>query len=78
MKHTQKEDTKMQSSTINLMLATAALMVASTVASAEDLKIQIPFAFQASGKVMAPGTYILRGSQDESHFMLSNVQSAEG
>jgi hypothetical protein len=67
----------MKSATINLMLATAALLVASTVASAEDMKVDIPFAFQAGGNVMAPGAYMVYGAPNEWHFMLVNVQSHE-
>jgi hypothetical protein len=68
----------MKSSTINMMLATAALMVASNVVSAAEMKFEIPFAFQAGGKVMAPGTYTVRGARDESNFLIRNKQSSEG
>ena len=39
------------------MFATAALALAASVASAQSLKAEISFAFQASGKRLAPGTY---------------------
>ena len=50
--------------TTKLMIAAAAL-VAAGAASAQTMKADIPFAFQASGKVMAAGTYyvdFLRGT----------------
>jgi hypothetical protein len=42
--------------TTKLMIAAAAL-VAAGAASAQTMKADIPFAFQASGKMMAAGTY---------------------
>jgi hypothetical protein len=42
--------------TTKLMIAAAAL-VAAGAASAQTMKADIPFAFQASGKVMAAGAY---------------------
>lgn len=42
--------------TTKLMIAAAAL-VAAGAASAQTMKADIPFAFRASGKVMAAGTY---------------------
>ena len=42
--------------TTKLMIAAAAL-VAAGAASAQTMKADIPFAFRASGKVMAPGAY---------------------
>ena len=68
----------MKSLTMNVILATAAWMVASSAASAADLKFEIPFAFQAAGKVMAPGTYRLHASNGEVQFQFSNTQSGEG
>lgn len=67
----------MKSLPINLMLATAVMMVASTAASAEDMKANIPFAFQAGGKVLAPGKYMIRSTSGESHFVLTNLESFE-
>jgi hypothetical protein len=67
----------MKSVTMNAMLATAAWMVASTAASAAELKFDVPFAFQAGNKVMAPGKYVVRASNDEVHFQIKNSQSAD-
>ncbi len=44
--------------TTKLMIAAAAL-VAASAASAQTMKADIPFAFQASGKLMAPGTFLV-------------------
>ena len=46
----------MKNLTTKLMFAAAAL-VAAGAASAQSMKADIPFAFQAGGKVMAAGTY---------------------
>jgi hypothetical protein len=46
----------MKSLTTKLMIAAAALVTASA-ASAQVMQADIPFAFQAGGKVMAAGTY---------------------
>jgi hypothetical protein len=48
----------MKSLTTKLMIAAAAL-VAASAASAQVLKADIPFAFQAGGKVLEAGTYRL-------------------
>ena len=50
----------MKTTTMNLMIATAALAVAACSASAQTLKAEIPMSFHASGKLMAAGTYELR------------------
>jgi len=75
----------MKSSTMNLLLATAALGVASTVASAHSImapvptmRAEIPFAFLARGKMLPPGTYTLKSFNGESLFQLTNVESREG
>ncbi len=68
----------MKSLTMNMMLATAALMVASSAAMAADaVTFQIPFAFQAAGKTMASGTYRVRPANDKAYYTLSNVRSGE-
>lgn len=67
----------MKSSIMNLTLATAALLVASTAASAQTTQAQIPFAFVAAGHSMPAGTYYLEGSIDEAHFVLRNVAAHE-
>jgi hypothetical protein len=79
---TLKEGTKMKSLTMNLMFAAAALVVVSSAASsaamaADVVKFEVPFAFQAGGKTMAPGTYTFRPSNDDAYFLVSNVRSGE-
>jgi len=67
----------MKSVTMNLMLATAALMVASTVASAQTVKATIPFAFQYKGKVMPAGTYRVTDSGVNPWLEVANVRTRE-
>jgi len=47
----------MKKLTTKVMIATAALVVAAGVASAQTMTAQIPFEFRAGNQVMAPGTY---------------------
>jgi len=49
----------MKSMTTKLMMTAAALAIAS-VASAQTYRAEIPFSFQAGGKLMSPGTYMVR------------------
>ena len=49
----------MKSLTTNLMLAAAALIVVAGSASAQVMTAEIPFAFNANGAHLAPGTYRL-------------------
>jgi hypothetical protein len=65
----------MKRTTMNLMLATAALLVASTVASAQTISFEIPFAFQVAGKIMAPGAYDVSASPGESLFQITSKRS---
>ncbi len=60
----------------NLILAAAIALAASTTVSAQGLlKAEIPFAFQVSGTVMAPGTYLVKSYAAESRFQLSNLDT---
>jgi hypothetical protein len=49
--------------TTKLMIAAAALVAAGAASAQTTMKADIPFAFQASGKLLAAGTYdvVLRG-----------------
>ena len=47
----------MKKLTTKLMIATAALVVAAGVASAQTMTASIPFEFRAGNRVMEPGTY---------------------
>jgi hypothetical protein len=53
----------MKKTMLNLTFAAALAAVAASVASAQTLKADIPFAFRAGDKVMSPGSYLvtLRG-----------------
>jgi hypothetical protein len=50
----------MKSMTTKMMLAAAALVVATGVATAQQYRADIPFAFHAGGKTLAAGTYELK------------------
>jgi hypothetical protein len=52
-----KEGMTMKKLTTRFMIATAALVVAAGTASAQTMKVEIPFEFRAGHQVMAPGTY---------------------
>ncbi len=54
----------MKSSTLRLMIAAAALVVAAGTASAQTYKAEIPMAFRAAGKLMTPGSYEIRVSRN--------------
>jgi len=47
----------MKSFTIKSLLAAAAMTAAAGVASAQTLKVEVPFSFRAGETLMAPGTY---------------------
>jgi hypothetical protein len=68
----------MKKLTRKLMIATAALVVGAGAASAQTLRAQIPFAFRAGNKVLAPGAYYidnLRSVISAPVFRISNVHS---
>ena len=56
--------------TMNSMLASAAVVLAAGSASAQTLKADVPFTFQAAGVVMAPGTYEIRGGSKMAKFVV--------
>jgi hypothetical protein len=66
----------MKQLTMNLMAA-AVVVVAAGNASAQNLKAEIPFTFQAAGVMMTPGTYqILHASNLASrHVVLRNTET---
>lgn len=66
----------MKTLTMRSMIAVAALAVAAVSASAQTYKADIPIAFRAANKVMAPGSYILRvvkNSDGHPIFSMRNV-----
>jgi len=50
----------MKSITTKLMMTAAVLTIATTVASAQTYRADIPFAFRAGAKMMASGSYQIR------------------
>jgi hypothetical protein len=64
----------MKTSTMNLMLATAVMMVASTVSFAQNLRAEIPFSFRVGDKVMAPGSYEVHATNGEAMLYLHSEE----
>jgi hypothetical protein len=52
--------------TTTMMIATAALLAAATTGSAQSLKAEIPFKFEANGARMQPGSYQIRMNHNRS------------
>lgn len=52
----------MKTTTMRWIMAAAALAVAAGSASAQTFKANIPIAFEAAGKTMAPGSYEIKPS----------------
>src|SRR5512141_1942709 len=73
-----EEGTTMKSFVTNLMLAAATLTVASTVASGQTMKAEIPFAFRAGKTTMAPGNYEITLPSVDRCFHLFRTESREG
>ena len=70
----------MKKLTTRFMIAAATLVVAAGAASAQTMKVEIPFEFHAGNHVMAPGTYWvddLRIVTNTPVFRLRNVNSGE-
>jgi hypothetical protein len=74
---TLKEGKKMKSLTTNLMLAAIALAAAPGVASAQQLKAEIPFGFRAQGTMLTAGAYTVTKDNTSSvpKFQLRSVES---
>jgi hypothetical protein len=73
----QKEGKTMQSMTTKLMITAASLAIAGGVASAQTLRAEIPFAFRAGDKVMAPGTYYVKASDTRQYVVLANYETKD-
>ena len=67
----------MKSLTTKLMITAAAVAIATSVASAQSLKAEIPFAFRAGGKVMAPGSYAVTTDASRHYVVLSNYDAKD-
>ena len=65
----------MKNLTTNLMLAAIALAAAAGAASAQQLKAEIPFGFQAQGTMLPAGTYTVKKDDTSSvpKFLLRSV-----
>jgi hypothetical protein len=50
----------MNTNTVKMMIAAAALVVAAGSASAQSFKAEVPVAFKVGNKTMAPGSYDIR------------------
>jgi hypothetical protein len=67
----------MKNLTRKMMVAAAALVVAGGVASAQSMKAEIPFRFQASGGWLEPGTYsIQRTSNAATIYRIANLDTS--
>ncbi|HXK02240.1 MAG TPA: hypothetical protein VMS37_07540 [Verrucomicrobiae bacterium] len=67
----------MKSTTTKLMITAAALAFATGVASAQTLQADIPFAFRAGDKVMAPGTYQVKANEARQYVIISNYETKQ-
>ena len=56
----------MKNLTTRMMIAAAALVAAASVASAQTMEANVPFAFRADGRVLAAGTYRVQVLRTES------------
>ena len=62
---------------MKVMVAAAALVVAGGVASAQVMKAEVPFRFQASGVWLEPGTYsINRLTASNTIYRIANLDAA--
>jgi hypothetical protein len=65
----------MTRTTINLFFATAALAVATSAASAQSLKADIPFAFRLGNNVYPAGTYRVDVTDAHTRIYLLNTET---
>ena len=68
----------MRKLTTRVMIATAILVVAAGVASAQRMNAEIPFEFRAGNRVMEPGTYRIDNAGSQTNlpiFRIRNVNS---
>ena len=65
----------MKSMTTKLMIAAAALAIATSVASAQQYRADIPFAFRAGDKVMAPGHYTISVESNRARVTVSTLDA---
>jgi hypothetical protein len=68
----------MKLNTLTLTFAAVAMMTAAGTASAQNLKAEIPFSFQAAGTRMQPGAYSVKLSSAGSGTIVQIVNEDEG
>jgi hypothetical protein len=68
----------MKRNTLSLTIAAVAMLAAAGTASAQNMKAEIPFAFQASGTRMHPGAYSVHLSSAASGSIVQIVNEDEG
>jgi hypothetical protein len=69
----------MKSMTTKLLITAAALAIATGVASAQQYRADIPFAFRAGGKMMAPGSYTIQVRESATYMVfLHNYEARQG
>ena len=59
----------MKSMTTKFMMTAVALAIATGVASAQQYRADIPFAFRAGGKMLTAGTYVLQVKDTQSYLV---------
>src|SRR6516225_3285372 len=62
----KREAKTMKSMTTKLMMTAGALAIATGIASAQQYRADIPFAFRAGDRVLAAGTYVVRVKEEQS------------
>ena len=67
----------MKLNTLTLTLAAVAMMAAAGTASAQNLKAEIPFSFQAAGARMHPGAYSVKLSAAGSGYIVQIMNEDE-
>src|SRR4051812_25960655 len=74
LRQARREDKTMKLNTLTLTFAAVAMMAAAGTASAQNLKAEIPFSFQAAGATMHPGAYsvILRSAANGTIVQIRN------
>lgn len=65
----------MKNSTMNLILAAAALFGASAAQASTVLQAEVPFAFSMNGRDFRPGTYEVRSDSSPSQLVLCNLEN---
>jgi hypothetical protein len=78
LRQTRKETQTMKLTTLTLTFAAVAMLAAAGTASAETLKAEIPFSFQAAGTRMHAGAYSVKLSSAGSGYLVQITNQDEG